>query len=238
MEIGQFIVKTPGTCGGRARLNGKRIPVSSIYRWFHQGCAPEDMLEKFDGVALAEIYAAISYALANIEEITGEIETEERLKSEASRTRSAESARSSKWAAFAFNWTRTVKRAAWPTALRQHGVDAQTTNQLGLGGVDDETQLKAAAEAQRVLVTNSICDFVPLHQRWLAEGRVHGGIIVFPQQELSIGEAVRRLVRLTHTLSAEEMRNRLEWLNSWGITWLSKKLEFSLEAGSASHTVR
>src|SRR5947207_3172233 len=28
MEIGQLIVKTPGTCGGRARLAGKRIPVS------------------------------------------------------------------------------------------------------------------------------------------------------------------------------------------------------------------
>jgi uncharacterized protein (DUF433 family) len=87
MEIGQFIVKTPGTCGGRARLSGKRIPVSSIYRWFLQGCAPEDILEKFDAVVLAEIYAAISYALANLEEIT----SEDRLSSEAS----AELARSS-----------------------------------------------------------------------------------------------------------------------------------------------
>ena len=103
------------------------------------------------------------------------------------------------------------------TALRQHGIDAQTTNQLGLGGVDDETQLKAAAGSDRVLLTNNISDFVPLHQRWLADGRVHGGVIVFPQQELSIGETVRRLVRLIHTLSAEDMRNRLEWLNNWGI---------------------
>jgi len=79
MEIGQLIVKTPGTCGGRARIAGKRIPVSSVYRWFLQGCEPEDILEKFDGVALAEIYAAISYALSNLEEIAGEIEREERL---------------------------------------------------------------------------------------------------------------------------------------------------------------
>jgi len=95
MEIGQFIVKTPGTCGGRARLSGKRIPVSSIYRWFLQGCDPEDILEKFDGVALAEIYAVISYALANSEEITSQIEGEDRMSSEASRAGRTEPARSS-----------------------------------------------------------------------------------------------------------------------------------------------
>jgi uncharacterized protein (DUF433 family) len=86
MEIGQLIVKTPETCGGRARIAGKRIPVSSLYRWFLQGCEPEDILEKFDGVALAEIYAAISYALSNLEEITGEIEREDRLNAQASQT--------------------------------------------------------------------------------------------------------------------------------------------------------
>ena len=85
-EIGQLIVKTSGTCGGRARIAGKRIPVSSVYRWFLQGCKPEDILEKFDGVALAELYAAISYALSNLEEITGEIEREDRLSTQASQT--------------------------------------------------------------------------------------------------------------------------------------------------------
>jgi hypothetical protein len=105
---------------------------------------------------------------------------------------------------------------ALATALRQHGIDAQTTNQLGLGGVDDATQMQAAAGADRVLVTNNISDFVPLHQQWLADERAHGGIIVFPQQRLSTGETVRRLIRLIHTVSAEDMRNRLEWLNNWG----------------------
>jgi predicted nuclease of predicted toxin-antitoxin system len=105
---------------------------------------------------------------------------------------------------------------ALSAALQQHGIDAKTTNELGLGGVDDEAQLKAAHNAGRVLVTNNICDFVPLHGRWITEGQVHSGIVVFPQQELSIGETVRRLVRLVHAISAEDMRNRLEWLNIWG----------------------
>jgi uncharacterized protein (DUF433 family) len=83
MDIGQFIVKTPGTCGGRARLAGKRIPVSSVYRWFLQGSAPEDILDKFDGASLSEIYAAISYSLANSAEIMCEIESENQLVSQA-----------------------------------------------------------------------------------------------------------------------------------------------------------
>jgi uncharacterized protein (DUF433 family) len=84
MEIGLLVVKTPGTCSGRARIAGKRIPVSSVYRWFLRGCAPEDILGKFDGVVLAEVYAAISYALSNLEEITAEIESEDRLSAQVS----------------------------------------------------------------------------------------------------------------------------------------------------------
>ncbi len=87
MDIGSFILKTPGTCGGRARLAGKRIPVSSIYRWFLQGSDPEDILDKFEGVSLSEIYAAISYALANREEIAGEIESEDQLAAQAASSR-------------------------------------------------------------------------------------------------------------------------------------------------------
>ena len=105
---------------------------------------------------------------------------------------------------------------ALASALRQHGIDVMTTNEAGLSGVDDETQLREAAGHDRVIVTNNIRDFVPLHSRWLTEGRpAHAGIVVFAQQESSIGETVRRLAHLSRTLSAEQMKNRLEWLNSW-----------------------
>lgn len=83
MEIGELIVKTPGTCGGRARVAGRRVPVSSIYRWFLRGRAPEDILEKYEGLSLAEIYAATAYALANREEIAAELADEDRLEQEA-----------------------------------------------------------------------------------------------------------------------------------------------------------
>jgi uncharacterized protein (DUF433 family) len=92
MEIGEFIVKTPGTCGGRARLAGRRIPVSSIYRWFRNGVDPEAILQKYEGLALAEIYAAIAYSLANREEILAEIEHEDQLTAEAAAARKRERA--------------------------------------------------------------------------------------------------------------------------------------------------
>lgn len=47
------------------------------------------------GVVLAEIYAAISYALANPEEITSEMEREDRMSSDASRAGKAEPVQSS-----------------------------------------------------------------------------------------------------------------------------------------------
>ena len=105
---------------------------------------------------------------------------------------------------------------ALASALRQHGIDVLTTNEAGLSGVDDETQLRQAADGERVLVTNNIRDFVPLHLRWLAEGHpAHAGIVLFGQQTLTIGETVRRLLNLSRARSADEMRNRLEWLSSW-----------------------
>jgi uncharacterized protein (DUF433 family) len=54
-----------------------------VYRWFLSGLAPEDILEKYDGVTLAEVYAAVTYALANREDIAAEIEQEDRIESEA-----------------------------------------------------------------------------------------------------------------------------------------------------------
>ena len=85
MDIGQFIVKTPGTCGGRARVSGRRIPVSSVYRWFLGGLSPEDIVVKYEALTLAEVYAAIAYALANRVEIVAEIDHEDQLAAEADR---------------------------------------------------------------------------------------------------------------------------------------------------------
>ncbi len=115
-----------------------------------------------------------------------------------------------------FHLDEDCQAAALSVALRGHGIDTTTTNEVGRPGADDDSQLQHAADAGRVIATNNIGDFSSLHVRWLAAGRDHAGIVLFPQQQFSIGETVRRLMSLRTSLSAEEMRNRLEWLSNWG----------------------
>jgi len=47
----------------------------------------------------------------------------------------------------------------------------------------------------------------------MKKGKHHGGIIVAKQ--ISIGELVKRLLRLASTLSPEDMKDRLEYLSNW-----------------------
>ena len=115
-----------------------------------------------------------------------------------------------------FHLDEDCQSAALAAALRQHGIAVVTTNEAGLAGVDDDAQMEHAAKQGTVIVTNNLCDYAMLHARWLAAGRMHAGLVLFPQQGFSIGEVVRRLAHLRRTLTAEEMRGRLEWLSAWG----------------------
>jgi uncharacterized protein (DUF433 family) len=71
-----MIVRTPGTLGGRPRIDGTRIGVDTIaIRVFRHGIAPEILAsdEYWPYVSLAQIYAALAYYHANKSEIDAEI---------------------------------------------------------------------------------------------------------------------------------------------------------------------
>lgn len=53
-----------------------------------------------------------------------------------------------------------------------------------------------------------------IHKRYLEKGSEHSGIIVADQDRL--GPLVKSVSKLWFTLSAESMKNRLEFLSSWG----------------------
>ena len=76
MDIGAFIVKTPGTCGGRARIARHRISVVHVAKAFRAGRSPEEMLELWPSLSMAEIHAAIAYALANATEVDADLAAE------------------------------------------------------------------------------------------------------------------------------------------------------------------
>ena len=64
-------------------------------------------------------------------------------------------------------------------------------------------------------MTSNVVDFPRIHGESLKDGRDHAGIVIVPQQRWPVGEVVRRLLALRDGLSAETMRNRLEYLSHW-----------------------
>lgn len=72
-----------------------------------------------------------------------------------------------------------------------------------------------AAERGCVLYSHNTSDFHRLHAEWTRAGREHAGMILAPQQRFSVGEQLRRILRIGATASAEDMRNRIEFLGNW-----------------------
>ncbi len=64
-----MIDSTPGVCGGRPKLAGTRVPVHRIAAYYRLGYSPEEMLPLLNSLTLAQVHAALAYALANPDEI-------------------------------------------------------------------------------------------------------------------------------------------------------------------------
>jgi hypothetical protein len=101
-------------------------------------------------------------------------------------------------------------------ALEDRGVDVANAVDSGLVGITDSEQLAYATGQQRVLFSYNIGDFAALHAKLLSRGGGHGGILLAPQQRYSVGEQMRRLLRIQAALQADAMKNRLEYLSGWG----------------------
>ena len=99
--------------------------------------------------------------------------------------------------------------------LRARNVDVLTAAEAGMINRQDGDHLIAASAGARVLFTYNTSDYCALHQSWMSLERPHAGIIVAPQQQYSVGEELRRIMRLISRRPAERMQNRLEFLSSW-----------------------
>lgn len=80
----------------------------------------------------------------------------------------------------------------------------------------DEEQLAFATAHECVLYTFNVSDFYRLHMKWVGSGREHAGMLLAPQQRFSVGEQLRRILRLRATTTAVSMRNQAEFLSNWG----------------------
>src|SRR5437588_10067868 len=105
-------------------------------------------------------------------------------------------------------------RRSFVFGLRARNVDALTAADADVVNRSDEYHLTAAAAAGRALFTYNTSDYCSLHQDWMSVERNHAGIIVARQQQYSVSEELRRVMRLLSRYNAEQMQNRLEFLSS------------------------
>ncbi len=101
-------------------------------------------------------------------------------------------------------------------ALRARGVDVITAQEAGMIERSDDEHLQFASSRNRVLYSFNRGDFLRLHSQYLAEGRVHAGLLLARQQHYSVGEQMRRILKVMALKSASDMRNSVEFLSVWG----------------------
>ncbi|MEM1007393.1 MAG: DUF5615 family PIN-like protein [Myxococcota bacterium] len=90
--------------------------------------------------------------------------------------------------------------------LRQRGIDVLTIPETKMLGASDKDQLDFAHHQGRVFFTQDD-DFL----RFAAMGVVHSGI-VYARMRTPIGEVVRGLTMIAHSLNAEDMICHVEYI--------------------------
>lgn len=92
-------------------------------------------------------------------------------------------------------------------ALRRHGIDVLTEQDIGRYGLPDADQLVFALAELRVLATFDT-DSLELHQA----GIEHAGIVWCPEQKYGVGELIQALLLVHGVLDREDMHNHVEYL--------------------------
>jgi len=92
-------------------------------------------------------------------------------------------------------------------SLRRYGIDVTTTIEAGLRTSSDEIQWEFAQREQRVIVTHD-ADF----PRIARLNKSHAGIVYSKKDTRSIGQIVEGIILIYEVLSAEDMKDNIEYL--------------------------
>jgi uncharacterized protein (DUF433 family) len=81
--LAEYIVKTPGVCGGQPRIAGTRIKVKHVYTWVEQmGMTPAQVVAEYPHLTMAQVHMALAYYWSHQDEIRQDIANEEKLVAE------------------------------------------------------------------------------------------------------------------------------------------------------------
>ena len=73
----QHIVCLPGLVGGKPHISGHRVRVMDIVIWHEgRGLSPDQIIDLFPGLTLADIYAALAYYFDHQKEFEAEFQHE------------------------------------------------------------------------------------------------------------------------------------------------------------------
>jgi uncharacterized protein (DUF433 family) len=68
------IVRTPGICGGRPRIDGHRITVEDVAIWHERmGMSPDEIVSGYPSITLSDVHAALAYYFEYRERIDADI---------------------------------------------------------------------------------------------------------------------------------------------------------------------
>ena len=74
----QHVTKTPGVCGGKACIAGHRIRVMDIVVWHEmRGYSPDEIVDMFPGITLADVHAALAYYFDHRQEIEADFKRDD-----------------------------------------------------------------------------------------------------------------------------------------------------------------
>ena len=74
-----MIITSPEIRGNRPHIAGTGVTVKRIVGWYKLGRSPEEIVETFGHLSLAQVYAALTYYHANREIIEEDIALDEEL---------------------------------------------------------------------------------------------------------------------------------------------------------------
>ena len=77
IDIGSLITQTPGICGGRPRIDGTGVSIRRVAGWHKMGRSPEEIVDQYGHLNLAQVHAALAYYFANRDAIDTELAEEE-----------------------------------------------------------------------------------------------------------------------------------------------------------------
>jgi Domain of unknown function (DUF5615) len=85
--------------------------------------------------------------------------------------------------------------------LRKAGYDVDAVaDREDLVARSDRTIFEVACREGRAVVTNNVKDFRPLAAQWLAQGRMHGGLILLPSTRSRSRSAIATVAAVIETI--------------------------------------